>query len=150
MNRKVIFGIILIVAILAALLIVSQILPDEKITKCKTGDGTCPEGCTYDLDHDCPATGVTTYGEIHRCLSDANCVAVRPLCGSLTCIHTYKECTTDKFCITAINKAYLNVWNNAKIQCTKEVDFSLCPEIESANYKVVCDNGECRAQQVAT
>ncbi len=146
MSRKVILGLVLAFAILGSLLLISQILPEKKITDCKHGDGICPEGCKYDLDHDCLETGVTSYGEVRRCLSDADCVVAEPICGNLNCIHTYSECQQDCYCITAINKAYENVWKNAKTKCTGDNVCKVCPD--DVRYEVTCNNGECRTQQV--
>ncbi len=146
MSRKVILGLVLILIIIGVLLLISQLLPEKKITNCEHGDGFCPEGCIYDLDHDCPETGVTSYGEVRHCLSETDCIVVRPLCGNLNCIHTHNECQRDCYCVTAINKIYETVWSKAFPECIGEIPCGACPE--DVNYEVTCDNGECRTQQV--
>ena len=148
MSRKVIFGLIIILAIASSLAIAVQLIPDKQITNCKSGDGICPEGCKYDLDHDCPETGHTTYGEIKNCLSEADCVLVNPLCNNLDCVHTHNSCEYSNYCgLTAINKAYKNVWEKANVECIGEP--VACPAVDYYSItEAVCENGECRAQQV--
>ncbi|MBS3063977.1 MAG: hypothetical protein J4445_00830 [DPANN group archaeon] len=138
MSRKVIFGIIATVIVVAILIIISQ-LPEKELLECKDDDGTCPANCKFDLDNDCIETGTISLGEIKSCLADTDCAVVKPICGNLQCTFTEKQCKTDNFCETAISTKFLKVWNEAEIECSDGTP--ICGE---QILQTSCYRGECR------
>lgn len=113
----------------------------EPVPECVAGDSQCPVGCTYATDPDCAQGGASSYGESHRCISEKDCVAAKPLCYNLRCSLTDLECKSGNFCITAINKDYNVAWGNARVKCVDPVQNLTCPDRE---HTVSCINGECK------
>lgn len=138
MSRKVIFGVIIVAIVVIILLLITQ-LPEKQNLECKDDDGICPSGCKFDLDNDCIETGTISLGEVKSCLSDIDCVVVKPICGNLQCSFTEKQCKTDKFCETSISKKFVNVWNDAEIECSD--GRPICGE---QALQTSCYRGECR------
>ena len=137
---KIIVAVLVLAIVAYAIFALVKITPEIK-PECRAGDSVCPLGCTYATDPDCAQGGVSSYGESHRCITERDCAAVKPICGNLRCSLTDVECRSDKFCITAINKDYKNAWNNARVRCVDPILNLVCPEKE---YVPSCINGECR------
>ena len=141
MDRRVFFGLIVIVIAVSAIALVLS-LP-EKPAGCVSNDGQCPSGCTYKEDTDCLRSTVTTGGEIRRCLADTDCVIVAPICGNDRCDFNDRECQTECSCEVAINKDYKIVFEAASTKCLPtEKRCITCPA--ETTSKAVCMNGECR------
>ncbi|MBI2041355.1 MAG: hypothetical protein HYT16_04610 [DPANN group archaeon] len=116
----------------------------EPALDCKSGDSICPQGCSYQVDQDCARTGVTSYGEVHSCIVNSDCVIANPLCGNSNCNFIDKECQSGNFCATAINKNYKSAWDAASVHCVGTVP--KCSAQQSV--QAFCINGECKLQGV--
>ncbi|MBI4095907.1 MAG: hypothetical protein HY438_03545 [DPANN group archaeon] len=114
----------------------------EQVLDCKSGDSSCPQGCTYQVDQDCAHSGATSLGEVHSCLSKSDCVVIEPLCGNPSCNILDNDCQAGSFCIGAINKNYKNAWAAASVRCVGTVP-QCTPQ---QNVQAVCINGECSVQ----
>ncbi len=134
--------IILILAIASISFFLSK--TPEAALDCKSGDSICPQGCSYQVDNDCPRTGAVSYGAVHGCLTSSDCVIVQPICGNPDCNILDGVCQVGNFCVTAINKNYASAWNSTNIRCLGVVP--KCNAQQKVN--MFCSSGECRVQGV--
>lgn len=139
MNSKFLIALGAIVIVLGIVGVITLI--PELPPQCKAGDGVCPHGCSYETDSDCLKSEVTSFGEIHRCLSSQDCLIVEPLCGNSECISIDKQCATGCICAVAINKDYERAWDLAKPECLGELKCEPCPDLEE--FKTECLRGQC-------
>ncbi len=138
MNRILIVSFAVIAVVIAIFVVVANI--PEKPTECKSGDGLCPAQCNADADRDCQRSRTTGLGEVRHCLSDRDCIAVRPICGNQNCLFTDYECKSGKYCTTAIGKDYLAAWNGTRAKCTEPIETNCEPP---ENFKAACAIGTC-------
>ncbi len=133
--------IILILAVYSIFFFLSK--TPEPALDCKSGDSICPQGCTYQIDQDCARTGVTSYGEVHSCIVDSDCIVVSPICGNPNCNILDGNCQSGNFCATAINKNYKNAWSAASVRCIGTVPQCIS---QQGAQQAFCINGECKIQ----
>jgi len=140
MNKKVVFGLVVLVALASVIAMVLSI--PEKSANCGTKDGACPQGCSYASDADCLHSATTSMGEVKRCLSDLDCAAVSAICGNENCNFNDASCERGCSCGIAVNKDYKSVFESARVECLASgvAACAQCPE----GTKAICISGECR------
>jgi len=140
-DRKVLLGVIAI--LIGAAIFILAFSQREPQVSCGGGDGFCPKGCTFEQDSDCPRAKLTSVFEVRRCFVDSDCEVVKPICGNRECLFTDEACEQQCLCVSAINKDYVNTWNQASTTCTQTgAQCEPCGPLESA--KAICSSGECR------
>lgn len=138
MNRIVILSFAVIAVVLAIFAVLISV--PQKQVPCQPNDGLCPSQCSAETDSDCPRTRTANLGSVKHCLNDADCIAVKPICGNLDCGFNDGQCKSNKYCATAIGKDYSAAWTGAIVKCLDPV-VANCESL--TNYKVACASGTC-------
>src|SRR3989304_3638082 len=133
---------IIIVVVLSAFAAFSLKKTEQIPTECKSFDGFCNPGCTFENDADCPKQEVIQPGTITACIADSDCVAVNAICNNEDCVYTANECIYKSACYIGINKNYADVWMANGVSCVGETPELACPD--KANLVLRCERGTCQ------
>ena len=131
-------GIAIFLVALAAVLI--SVPPP--IIECKDYDGTCPKGCTFENDVECPRPTLAQPGALFSCFKDEDCFVTKAICDNEDCVYFSDKCRYGHTCFVGINKKFIDVWTDKNVVCAGEIQSLSCPD--PARLQPRCIKGSCQ------